>query len=100
MKGAREDVGLRTSALKFDNQWRIQDFMLGRGEGCTKIIFLENNSWRVKKKDHQNSVKTLHLSKKFTSKLTRAERERKFLTIFQTFEWIFLQNIQNITKYE
>jgi len=41
----------------------------------------------------------IHLSKKFTSKLTRAGRERKFLTIFQTFEWIFLQNIQKITKY-
>ena len=67
-----------------------------------KSYFLENKIWRKKKdhqKDHQNSVKTLHLSKKFPSKLTRAERERKFLTIFQTFERIFLQNIQKITKY-
>ena len=68
-----------------------------------KSYFLENKSWRAKKKnhqkDHQNSVKILHSSKKFTSKLARAERERKFLTIFQTFEWIFLQNIQKITKY-
>jgi len=69
--------------------------------GGTKIIFLENKSWRAKKnyqKDHQNFDKTLHLSKKFTSKLTRAEREKNFFTIFQTFEWIFLQNIQKITK--
>jgi len=59
--------------------------------------------WKLKvgeqKKNHQNSVKTLHLSKKYTSKLTRAEGERKFLTIFQISEWIFLQNIQKITKY-
>ena len=68
-----------------------------------KSYFLENKMLESKKKDHQkdhqNSAKILHLSEKFTSKLTRAERERKFLTIFQTFEWIFLQNIQKIMKY-
>jgi len=41
-----------------------------------KSYFLENKRLESKKKsqkDHQNSVKTLHLSKKFTSKLTRAK---------------------------
>jgi len=68
------------------------------GGGVQKSYFLKNKSWRAKKIYiyHQNSVKTLHLSKEFSSKLTRAERERKFLTIFQTFEWIFLQNIQKL----
>jgi len=81
-------------------QWRcaVADPGFHVRGGGTKSYFLENKSWRAKK-NHQNSVKTLHLSKKFTSKLTRAERKGKFLTIFQTFEWIFLQNIQKITKY-
>jgi len=42
----------------------------------------------TQKKGHQNS------SKKFISKLTRAKRERKFSTNFQTFEWIFPQHVQ------
>jgi len=72
------------------------------GGGKNHIFWKMKNGEQKKKahqKDHQNSVKTLYLNKKFTSKLTRAERKRKFLTIFQTSEWIFLQNIQKITKY-
>jgi len=43
-----------------------------RGRGAQKSYFSEGESWR-EKKDRQNSLKTPHLSKKFTSKLTSAK---------------------------
>ena len=55
-----------------ENQWRIQDFMLGVAQ---KSYFLENKSWRAKKRIIKIPSKPCIriINKKFTSKLTRVK---------------------------
>ena len=53
-----------------------------------KSYFLENKSWN-KKKDHQNSFKTLHLNWKFTDKFDSRGARKKIFDYFLNFRMDF-----------